>query len=87
MTPLFAEVEPRTARLGWDEAGQVYQALAAVERARRGYDPDPRFASVLEGLALKRPMSGQRFDSPHDYTPEKVRRDLGALLKIAASER
>ena len=74
----------RADRLDWDEAGQVVQGLAALERFRVRKTPGPvhpAFAPAYAGLALPRPVGKERFDSPAGYDPAKVRAAIEALVK------
>jgi hypothetical protein len=82
--PIFRAASNDLERTGWDEAGQVFQGLAALERSRSHPDHgiDTRFDSLRERLLLPFSTTGPRFNSPRDYYPEKIRSDLSGLIDV-----
>jgi hypothetical protein len=76
----------------WDEACQVVQGLAALERTRVRLAPagrqvpDPAFGPVFEQLTLRRAPRGASFNSPSGYDPAWLKREFRDLLSSVRTE-
>jgi Cytochrome c554 and c-prime len=79
--------EQHLCRENWDGAVQVYLAIKALYSARGNVDPrnrDPRLKAHLQTLGRQLEFSREqtcepRYDSPHDFDPDKVQKLLEAI--------